>query len=63
MTNRFPNIPEPKLVEVDYDTDLASLKARYQEGTGHYPGINDPETFHLEQIAYEKNELKALINY
>lgn len=63
MTNRFPNIPEPKLVEVDYDADLASLKARYQEGTGHYPGINDPETFHLEQIAYEKNELKALINY
>ncbi|CAH8242741.1 Baseplate assembly protein J [Vibrio aestuarianus] len=63
MTNRFPNIPEPKLVEVNFDTDLASLKARYQAGTGHYPGINDPETFHLEQIAYEKNELKALINY
>ncbi len=63
MTTRFPSIPEPQLTEVDYDADLASLKARYQEGTGHYPGINDPETFHLEQIAYEKNELKALINY
>ncbi len=63
MTNRFPNIPEPKLVDVDYNADLARLKARYQKGTGHYPGINDPETFHLEQIAYEKNELKALINY
>ncbi|MFA0630868.1 baseplate J/gp47 family protein [Vibrio sp. 10N.222.49.A3] len=63
MTNRFPNIPEPQLVEVNYDADLVSLKQRYQIGTGHYPGLNDPETFHLEQIAYEKNELKALINY
>ncbi|MGX9455525.1 baseplate J/gp47 family protein [Photobacterium damselae subsp. damselae] len=60
--SRFPNIPEPKLVDIDYDADLASLKTRYQDGTGHYPGINDPETFHLEQIAYEKNELKLLIN-
>lgn len=63
MTHRFPNLPEPQLVDVNYDVDLASLKTRYQAGTGHYPGLNDPETFHLEQIAYEKNELKALINY
>ncbi len=63
MNNRFQNIPEPQLVEVNYEADLASLKQRYQAGTGHYPDTNDPETFHLEQLAYEKNELKALINY
>lgn len=63
MSTRFPNIPEPKLIDVDYDAKLASLKERYQKGTGHYPGINDPETFHLEQTAYETSELEALINY
>lgn len=63
MSTRFPNIPEPQLVDVDYDAKLADLKERYQLGTGHYPGINDPETFHLEQIAYETCELESLINY
>lgn len=63
MNIRFPNIPEPKLIDVDYDAKLADLKERYQLGTGHYPRINDPETFHLEQIAYETCELVSLINY
>lgn len=62
QTARFPDIPEPKLLDVNYDADLRLLKESYQVRTGHYPGINDPETVTLEQMAYEKNELKEMIN-
>lgn len=62
-TNRFPTLPEPSLTEPDFDNTLASLKERYFEKTGHYPTVNDPETFHLEEIAYTKSELQDEINY
>ena len=61
-TNRFPTLPEPSLTEPDFAGTLASLKERYLEKTGHYPSINDPETFHLEEIAYAKSELQDEIN-
>lgn len=62
-SNRFPTLPEPEIVTPDFDATLASLKERYQKATGHYPGINDLETPHLEQIAYEKCEAMDAINY
>ncbi|HGF5068850.1 TPA: phage baseplate protein, partial [Vibrio parahaemolyticus] len=62
-TNRFPTLPEPSLVTPDFDSTLASLKERYFKKTGHYPTVNDPETVHLEAIAYTKNELIDEINY
>ncbi len=62
-SNRFPTLPEPEIVTPDFDATLASLKERYQDATGHYPGINDLETPHLEQIAYEKCEAMDAINY
>ena len=61
--NRFPNLPEPNIKEPDYDGDLARIKERYFKKTGHYPQTNDAETFVLEEIAYEKNEVVDLINY
>ncbi|MRE01294.1 phage baseplate protein, partial [Vibrio parahaemolyticus] len=62
-TNRFPTLPEPSLITPDFDSTLASLKERYFKKTGHYPTVNDPETVHLETIAYTKNELIDEINY
>lgn len=63
MSNsRFPTLPEPKVIESNYDDDLARLKERYFQKTGHYPTINDPEMAHLEEIAYTKNELIDEIN-
>ncbi|SKA56599.1 Baseplate J-like protein [Enterovibrio nigricans DSM 22720] len=59
---RFPDIPEPSILDVNYDADLRRLKEAYQARTGHYPGISDPETVTLEQLAYEKSELKEMIN-
>ncbi|EOW2077601.1 baseplate J/gp47 family protein [Vibrio mimicus] len=61
--NRFPTLPEPEIIRPDFDSALASLKERYNAETGHYPTLNDPETAHLEQIAYEKNEVIDAINY
>lgn len=61
-TNRFPSLPEPEIITPDFDATLGDLKERYFAGTGHWPGTNDPETFHLEQIAYEKNEAIDAIN-
>ncbi len=61
-TNRFPNLPEPEIVTPDFDATLGNLKERYFASTGHWPGTNDPETFHLEQIAYEKSEAIDAIN-
>ncbi|MEF1158874.1 baseplate J/gp47 family protein [Vibrio parahaemolyticus] len=62
-SNRFPTLPDPEIIAPDYEATLASLKERYYARTGHYPGINDPETPHLEQIAYEKSEAIDAINY
>ena len=62
-TNRFPTLPEPGLTVPDYDGNLAKLKERYFQKTGHYPTVNDPETFHLEEIAYAKMELQDEINH
>lgn len=62
-TERFPGIPEPQIIEPDYAGDLARIKQTYFEKTGHHPGISDPETFLLEQIAYERNNLIDEINY
>ncbi|MCE7729636.1 baseplate J/gp47 family protein [Vibrio campbellii] len=62
-TNRFPTLPEPGLTTPDYEGELAKLKERYYQKTGHYPTVNDPETFNLEEIAYAKTELQDEINY
>ncbi len=62
-TERFPGIPEPQIIEPDYSGDLARMKQTYFEKTGHHPGISDPETFLLEQIAYERSNLVDEINY
>ncbi|EJL3960742.1 baseplate J/gp47 family protein, partial [Vibrio parahaemolyticus] len=62
-TNRFPTLPEPSLATPDFEGDLASLKERYFKKTGYYPTVNDPETVHLEAIAYSKNEVVDEINY
>ncbi|ENH0540569.1 baseplate J/gp47 family protein [Vibrio parahaemolyticus] len=62
-TNRFPTLPEPSLATPDFESNLANLKERYFQKTGHYPTVNDPETVHLETIAYTKSELIDEINY
>ena len=62
-TNRFPTLPEPSVVTSDFDATLANLKERYHKKTGHYPTINDPETIHLEELAYTKGELVDEINH
>ncbi|MFV0262028.1 MAG: baseplate J/gp47 family protein [Kluyvera sp.] len=59
---RFPDIPAPELVEVDSEASLARIRQQYYEKTGHYPDVNDPETFELEQLNYESNLLRDDIN-
>lgn len=47
-------LPPPNIIPLDEAATLARIKNDYQGRTGHYPGTNDPETFQLEQIAYER---------
>lgn len=57
MSERFPQIPAPDIIAPDYEGTLARVKSRYQDLTGHYPDTNDPETFLLEQLSYERELL------
>jgi phage-related baseplate assembly protein len=56
------DLPEPQIVAPDYVGTLTRLKKNYQAGTGHYPLVSDPETFLLEQTAYERELLVDDIN-
>lgn len=62
MRKKLNQLPEPTLLKSDYETTLSRLRANYQTATGHYPGTNDPETFQLEQLAYEREILVDEIN-
>ncbi|MFV0261372.1 MAG: baseplate J/gp47 family protein [Kluyvera sp.] len=62
MSERFPQIPAPVIISPDYEGTLKRVKSEYQGLTGHYPDTNDPETFLLEQVAYEREELVDDIN-
>lgn len=62
MSERFPQIPPPVIIEPDYDGTLKRVKTKYKLRTGHYPDTNDPETFQLEQLAYEREQLVDDIN-
>ncbi|MCY9855823.1 baseplate J/gp47 family protein [Vibrio mediterranei] len=59
---RFPNLPEPKLIEPDFNGDLSRLKNDYQHRTHYLPHSNAPESALLEQLAYERNLLIDDIN-
>ncbi|HIF9333067.1 TPA: baseplate J/gp47 family protein [Photobacterium damselae] len=63
MKTPINQLPEPKLIESDYQATLLRIRNNYQTATGHYPGINDPETFQLEQIAFEREMLVDEINF
>lgn len=55
-------LPSLELVDEDYADQLTRLKDAYQTATGVYPRSSYPETFLLEQIAYESALLRQLIN-
>lgn len=55
-------LPDLTLLDEDYAAQLARLKAQYQTVTGTYPRASYPETFLLEQFAYEVTLLRQLIN-
>lgn len=55
-------LPEPQIVAPDYLGTLTRLKKGYEQGTGHYPLVSDPETFLLEQTAYERELIVDDIN-
>lgn len=55
-------LPEPQIVTPDYQGTLTRLKKNYETGTGHYPLVSDPETFLLEQTAYERELIVDDIN-
>lgn len=60
--SRFLQIPAPNLAQPDYEATLARVKAAYFQKTGHWPDINDPETFELEQLSYEREQIIDEIN-
>lgn len=62
MKTPLNQLPEPKLIDSDYQTSLFRMRNNYQLATGHYPGTNDPETFQLEQLAFEREMLIDEIN-
>lgn len=62
MSDRFPQIPPPVIIEPDYEGTLKRVKTEYKALTGHYPDTNDPETFLLEEIAFERELLVDDIN-
>lgn len=51
------DLPEPQVIPNDYNGTLTRLKKNYEASTGHYPLVSDPETFVLEQVAYERELL------
>lgn len=63
MKTPLGQLPEPKLIGSDYQATLARMRNNYQAATGHYPSTNDPETFQLEQLAYEREMLVDEINF
>ncbi|MCG7551343.1 baseplate J/gp47 family protein [Pseudoalteromonas sp. Of7M-16] len=56
-------LPPPELDSTSFLERLARLKQQYQDTTGVYPQPTYPETFLLEQIAYEGDLLRQQINY
>lgn len=62
--NQIPlsDLPEPQVIPNDYTGTLTRLKKNYEAKTGHYPLVSDPETFVLEQTAYERELLVDDIN-
>ncbi len=56
------DLPEPQVTPNDYNGTLTRLKKNYEASTGHYPLVSDPETFLLEQVAYERELLVDDIN-
>lgn len=63
MKTPLNQLPEPKLIDSDYQATLLRLRDNYQTATDHYPSTNDPETFQLEQMAYEREMLVDEINF
>lgn len=62
MKTPLNQLPEPKLIDSNYEETLGRLRNNYQEATEHYPSTNDVETFQLEQLAYEREILVDEIN-
>ncbi|TQF71774.1 baseplate J/gp47 family protein [Pseudoalteromonas luteoviolacea] len=56
-------LPPPELDTTTFLERLTRLKQQYQDATGVYPQPTYPETFLLEQIAYEGDLLRQQINY
>ncbi|MEM6406740.1 MAG: baseplate J/gp47 family protein, partial [Pseudomonadota bacterium] len=57
------DLPPIEQVSEDYPVHLARLKQDYEQATGTYPLPAHPETFLLEQLAYEMNLARQLINH
>lgn len=60
--NPFEQLPPVQVVDEDFHAGLVRLKENYQQATGVYPMNAHPESFLLEQFAYESNLLRQLIN-
>lgn len=56
-------LPAPNMQDPNYDNSLAELKSNYKQTTGTYPQASYPESFLLEQLAYEKEMMIELINH
>jgi phage-related baseplate assembly protein len=63
MKTPIGQFPEPKLIDSNYLETLNRVRNNYQTATDHYPGNNDPESFQLDQLAYEREMLVDDINF
>lgn len=63
MKTPIGQFPEPKLIDSDHLQTLNRVRGNYQTATGHYPGNNDPESFQLDQLTYERGMLVDNINF
>ncbi len=63
MKTPIGQFPEPKLIDSNYLETLDRVRNNYQTGTGYYPDNNAPESFQLDQLAYEREMLVDDINF
>ncbi|MBE8578703.1 baseplate J/gp47 family protein [Vibrio sp. OPT18] len=63
MKTPLGQLPMPTLIDSDYQETLSRVRQNYQTATKHYPSTSDPETFQLEQMAYEREMLVDEINH
>ena len=56
------NLPELKLVPINFSETLSGLKKQYELATGYYPAPSSPESFLLDLMTYQEILIKEYIN-